>query len=210
MFQIVRIQAHFNAIQQVGNQFGVSADGDALIQRVEVVIVKGQAHWQTFDDERRKILTVTPPLLLGIALDEFLVNVASHKRNRLLFEVLRLMGDFLTLLLNLSSSLFRCHNAPHLVEGVHIEGQRVEFTLVVGDRRVRETVELSKLRDVFPNFFIIGMENVGPVLVDVDAFDVFSINVTCNVGTFVYNENAFVMSLGFVGENCTVQARAYY
>ena len=204
MFQIVRIQAYFNAIQQVGNQFGVSADGDALIQRVEVVIVEGQAHWQTLDDKSGQILTVTPPLLLGIALDEFLVNVATHKGNCLLFEVLRLMGDFLTLLLNLSSSLFRCHNAPHLVEGVHIEGQRVEFALIVRNRRVGKTVELCKLRDVIPNIFIIGMENVGTVLVHVDALDVLGVNIARNVRALVYNENAFAMSLGFVGEDCTI------
>ena len=44
VFQIVRIQAYFNAAQQIFNQFGVSADGDALVQRVEVVIVEGQPH----------------------------------------------------------------------------------------------------------------------------------------------------------------------
>ena len=67
------------------HQLRVTADGNALIQGVEVIIIKGQSNRQTLDDECRKILTVTSPLFLCIALDQLFKNVSSDQRNGLLF-----------------------------------------------------------------------------------------------------------------------------
>ena len=55
------------------------------------------------------------------------------------------MGNLTALLLDLGGCLLRRYNAPHLIEGVHIKGQRVELTLVVGNGRVRKTIESAKL-----------------------------------------------------------------
>ena len=67
------------------HQLRVTADGNALIQGVEVIIIKSQSNRQTLDDKCRKILTVTSPLLLCIALDQLFKNVSSDQRNGLLF-----------------------------------------------------------------------------------------------------------------------------
>ena len=82
---IVRIQAHLDAVQQVGNHLGVAADWDSLIQGIEIVVVKGQAHGQTLDDEGGQIFAVAAPLLLGVALDELLIDVTAHERDCLFF-----------------------------------------------------------------------------------------------------------------------------
>ena len=112
VLQIIRIQAHLDAVQQVGNHLGVAADGDALIQRVEIVVVKGQPHRQALDDKSRQVLAVAAPLLFGVALDELLINVAAYKGDGLLLKVLRLVGDLTTLLLNFGGCLLRCDDAP--------------------------------------------------------------------------------------------------
>ena len=67
------------------HQLRVTADGNALIQSVEVIIIKGQSNRKSLDDECRKLLTVTSPLLLCIALDQLFKNVSSDQRNGLLF-----------------------------------------------------------------------------------------------------------------------------
>ena len=85
VLQIVRIQAHLDAVQQVGNHLGVAADWDALIQGIEIVVVKGQAHGQALDDEGGQIFAVAAPLLLGVALDELLIDVTAHERDCLFF-----------------------------------------------------------------------------------------------------------------------------
>ena len=67
------------------HQLRVTADGNALIQGVEVIIIKSQSNRQTLDDKRREIFAVTSPLLLCIALDQLFKNVSSDQRNGLLF-----------------------------------------------------------------------------------------------------------------------------
>lgn len=81
MLLIVRIQAHLDAVQQVGNHLGVAADWDSLIQGIEIVVVKGQAHGQALDDEGGQIFAVAAPLLLGVALDLASSANLPHTRN---------------------------------------------------------------------------------------------------------------------------------
>ena len=210
VFQIVSIQAHLDTIQQVGNHLGVATNRNALIQRIEIVVVKGQAHGQALDDESREILAVTPPLLLGVTLDELLIDVTTHERDSLLLQIFRLTSDFLALLLNFCSGFLRCHNAPHLVEGIHIKRQRIQFTLIISDRRICKSVELGKLGDVVPDFFIVGMEDMRTVLMDIDTLNILCVNIASNVGTLIYNQNRFSMRFSFMCKNGTIQAGANY
>ena len=210
VFQIVSVQAHFNAVQQVGNHLGVAADGDALIQRVEIVVVKGQAHRQSLDDEGGQILAIAAPLLLGVALDELLIDVAAHKGDGLFFQVLRLAGDFFALLLNFGGSFLRRDHTPHLIKSIHIEGQRVELALVVGNRRVGKAVELRKLGDIIPDFFVVGMEDMCAVLVDVDTLDVLGVDIARNVGALINHQHALAVCLCLMRKDSAVQAGADY
>ena len=61
-----------------------------MIGVVEVVVVALEAEWQATDNPRRKLLATTAPLLLGIALDKLLVDIATNERECLLLEVARL------------------------------------------------------------------------------------------------------------------------
>ena len=62
VFEIIGVQAHIDAVQEVRNHLGVAADGNALVQGVEVVVVKGQAHGQALDNESGQVFAVADPL----------------------------------------------------------------------------------------------------------------------------------------------------
>lgn len=131
VLQIVCVQTNLNAIQQIGNHLGIASSRNTLIKRVEVVIIKSQPNRKTLDNKGRQLFTVTSPLLLSVALNKFLVDITTDKRNGLLFEILRLSDNLLALLFNLCGGLLRCHNTPHLVKSVHIERQRIELTFII-------------------------------------------------------------------------------
>ena len=60
--QVVHTQANFHTLQHVGHHLGVAAVGNPLIQRIEVVVIKNQAHRQALDDERRQLSAGAAPL----------------------------------------------------------------------------------------------------------------------------------------------------
>ena len=94
-------------------------------------------------------------------------------------------ADFDRLLLNFCRSLLRCHNAPHLIERIHVKRQRIQLSLIIRYRTVRKTIELRKTRNIIPHFFIICMENVRTVFVHMDILNILRINVACNVRVLV-------------------------
>ena len=120
------------------------------------------------------------------------------------------MGDLTALLLDLGGCLLRRYNAPHLIEGVHIEGQRIQLTLIVGNGRVRKAVELGKPGDIAPDLFVVGVEDVRTILMDVDTLDVLGINVARNVGALIHDQHGFAVDPGLMGEDGTVQTGADY
>ena len=210
VFKVIGVQPHLDAVEKISNHLRIAADGNALIQGVKVVVVKGQPHRQTLDDKSRQVLAVAAPLLFGVALDELFINVAAYKGDGLLLKVLRLVGDLTALLLNFGGCLLRRYNAPHLIEGVHIEGQRIQLTLIVGNGRVCKAVKLGKPGDVAPDLFVVGVEDVRTILMDVDTLDVLGVDIARNVGALIHDQHGFAVGLGLMGEDGTVQAGADY
>ena len=79
MLKIVGIQSDLNAVEQIFNHLGVATDWNTLIKSVEVIVVKGKSNRKTLYDESRKLLTITAPLLLSIALHELLIDITANK-----------------------------------------------------------------------------------------------------------------------------------
>ena len=207
--QIVHAQAHFHAVQHLLHHGGIAAARDALIQGVEVVVVVGKTDGQALDDESGQLGAGAAPLLAGVALDELFVDVGADQADGLLLEVLRLRDAGLgALLLDLRLRLGGGHDAPHPVEGVHIEGQVVDLAVIVGDRAVGVAVELRELVDVLPHSLVVGVEDVGAVAVDVDALHLFGVDVACDMSALVDDEAAPAGLLGLMGKYRAVQAGA--
>ena len=58
--------------------------------------------------------------------------------------------------------------------------------------------------------FVVGVENVSSVGVDVDVPDVFGEDVSGGVGAFVYDEYGFAVSMCFVCKDCSGESCTYY
>ena len=79
MLKVVGIQSDLNAVEQIFNHLCVSTDWNTLVKSVEIIVVKGKSHRKTLDDESRKLLTVTAPLLFSVALYELLIDITANE-----------------------------------------------------------------------------------------------------------------------------------
>lgn len=69
MLQIVCGQPDFDTIEKLPNQIRVTANRNALIESIEVVVIKSKAYRKSLNYKSRKVFAITSPLLLGIALN---------------------------------------------------------------------------------------------------------------------------------------------
>ena len=198
--------------EQAVDELVVAADGDALVLVVEVVVIEHEAYREALDDERRQVLATAAPLLLGVFLDEFLKDIPAHKRERLFFEIRGLAAvqdgeRFGLLLLDFRLCFCRSQHAPHLVERVHVEWQVVKLSLVVGNGAVRVAVKFHDGIHEVPHLLVAGMEDVRAVLMDVYPLDVFAIDVTAQLGSFVYDKAFLARLVGAIGKCSPKQTR---
>ena len=103
------------------------------------------------------------------------------------------------------SSILGSHHAPHLIEGVHIEGKAVQLSVVIGNRRIGEPVELSEPCDIVPDLLVIGMEDMGAIDMDVDALHFLCIHIARDVGPLVDHQHLFSGIGSFPGEHSAIQ-----
>lgn len=187
---------------------------DALEAIVEVVVIMDEAHRQTLNDKSGKLGAFTPPLLLGIAFNKDLVDVLTYQQLGLFLQIaglrhaigLHFLESLLTLFIDLGSGLLWCQNTPHLIEGVHIEGQVILPTLVIGDRRIGVAIELDNRIHKIPNLFIRGMEDMGTIFMDIDALDVLAIDIAAKMRTLVDDKAALPPAMSHTGESGTIDA----
>ena len=74
--------------------------------------------------------------------------------------------------------------------------------MVVGYWTVGVSVERHDRVYEVPDGLVVGMEDVGTILMYVDAFDILAIDIAAQVWAFVYDEAFFALLLGLVGEGC--------
>ena len=204
------MQPYRDPRQQPLRQRGIALLGDALIAGIEVVVVVGEAHRQTPDDEGRQLRAGTAPLLLGVALHQLFIDVTPHQTDGLLLQIPRLAVTGGRLLAAyLLPRLLRRDDTPHLVEGVHVEGQVIQLAPVVGDGAVGKAVEAGKAVDVGPHLLIVGVEDVRAVAVNVDALHRLGVGVAGNMAAPV-NDKAFPPRIRhFAGKHRAEQAGAH-
>ena len=89
------------------------------------------------------------------------------------------------MLVDFIKSRLRSRHSPHLIEGIHVEGQVVELALVVGDRRVGVAVELHDGVDEVPHLLAVRVEDMGTIFMDIDSFDGLAIDIAAQIGAFV-------------------------
>ena len=205
--QEVLFKLHWDVLQELLRDLGIAAHRDALVAVIEVVIVVDKAERKALDDKRRKLRAGASPLLFRVLLDELFVDVPPAEGERLFLQVLR-VGDacFLHLLFDDGLCFVRGDNAPHLREGVHVEGKVVELVMVAGDRGVDIVVELCKLVYVLPDLLVGGVEDVRTVPVHLNAVYLFRVDVSRDVVPAVDHLAGFSRAVEFVGTDTAKQA----
>ena len=70
----------------------------------------------------------------------------------------------------------------------------------VGNRAIGVPVERHNAVNKVPDFFIISMEDVGSILVNVDVFHIFAIDIATQMWTLVYHKARLSSLCRFVGK----------
>ena len=187
--KIVLIYANFNSIQKILNQLRISSNRNSLIQSIKIIVIKRKSYRKSLNNKCRKIFTITSPLFLCIAFYELLIDISSYQRDRLLLKIPWLALNFFSLLLNLRSSLLRCHNSPHLIECIHVKRHRVQLAFVISNRRIGKSIKCCKTIYILPHLRIVCMENMCPIFVEIDSFHFLRINISRNIRTLVNNKD---------------------
>ena len=98
---------------------------------------------------------------------------------------------------------------PYFCKRVHVERQVVEVVLVVDDGAVRVAVELGEAAHIVPDFLVVGMEDVRPVLVHVDPALLVSVDVPRDVSAPLDHEALLPAGCQQVRERRVEQPRAH-
>ena len=101
-------------------------------------------------------------------------------------------------------------NAPHLIERIHVEGQVILFAFVMGNRRIGIAIEGDDGINEIPHSLIVGVEDVGAILMDMDALDILAIDISTQMRTLVDDQTALTLLFGQMGERATIQASSNY
>ena len=72
--------------------------------------------------------------------------------------------------------------------------------MIVRHRRIGKTVENSKLIHIVPNSFIIRMEDMGAIYMDMDALYLFRIYIPPNVTALIHHKDFLPCPYRFTGK----------
>ena len=130
----IRVGHNVAALKKLVYNDIVAALGNSLISVVKVIVVIYESYGKPLYYKGGKVLTVSSPLLFSVTFYQFSVYILSHKAYGLLLKIFGLVLYGLSLSLYLCSRLIGSPYAPHLVEGIHIEGKIIALSVVVGNR----------------------------------------------------------------------------
>ena len=102
----INVSHRINAIEQSFDQSIVSANRDALILIIEIIIIKDKSNRQPINDKCRKLGTFPAPLFFSITFDQSLIDIFSYQCKRLFFKITWFVNTFSFHLRNRFRTLF--------------------------------------------------------------------------------------------------------
>ncbi|EJX09608.1 hypothetical protein EVA_02285 [gut metagenome] len=213
----INLRQAIHPLEQTPDQRIVTTNRNTLVTVVKIIIVEDPTHRQTPDDKSRKILTVPSPLLLRIFLDQYVEDILSHKRQRLLLQILRFPSlqssySLCPLLRNLDLRLLRRSHPPHLIERIHIKRQIEQTPLIIRDRTIGITIKFYQTIDKVPYLLAISMKDMRPVLMNRNTL--YHITITIDIPAqmrTLLNHQAFFPSLtGSISKSGTKESGTHY
>ncbi|SLN67702.1 hypothetical protein PSA7680_03577 [Pseudoruegeria aquimaris] len=159
-------QVHGDAwmIEDALHHFGVAVLRHALETVEEIVVVVVEAHWQALENGGRQLGGRAAPLLLGVALEESLVERVADETQRLFLEGLGIGDRGIGLRLDEGAGFVRAHGAAEeLVDRVQVDRQRIDRSTRRGLHPVLVGHETGVGVHVLPDFLVVGVEDVRAV-----------------------------------------------
>ena len=209
VFQVIRRSLYITALKQLLHYDIISPYGNPLIGVIEIIVVIDIPHRYAFDDKGRKLLAIPAPLLFRIPFYQFFVQFPSHQTDGLFLQVLWLTCNLRPLLLDDGLGLIRCGYAPHAAEGIHIKGHVVHLALIISHRAVGVAVELRQGIYEFPHLPVARMEDMGAVLVHMNALHVLAVHVSAYVVPLLHHQTALFVLSGVPGKHTCIQTASH-
>lgn len=154
-------------IQHLPEKAEVTVFGHPLPGILEIVGVVGGAERQPADDGHRKFTGIVFPLLVRVALDKSLVQLAADERDSFFFQIPRLT-DEVTGYLGLQKGFGFGGTqvcAVKGVDGTQVDGHGVDLAPMRNEHLVLIAGELAKTVDVLPHVRQRSMEDMRSVAV---------------------------------------------
>lgn len=95
------------------------------------------------------------------------------------------------------------------MEGVHIERQRVQFSVKICNGGIGIAVELRKPVHIIPCFAAVRVEDVGSVTMNLDTLHFLGVYIAANVVSFFDDQDRFPDRVHLMGKGRTEQARTH-
>ena len=149
-------------------------------------------------------------MLFRVALDKLFINVPTYQLQGLFLQVAGRMRQcrLCPLTLQLPLRLLGRANAPELIEGVHVEGQVIQLSLIIGNGAVGIAVHVNEAMHIPPQGIIVSVENMRPILMDVDAVHQPGIHVAAHMRALFQHQTAFARVQQLAGDGRPGEAGA--
>lgn len=218
IFEIICIDLYFNTLKKGVNQSVISTYGYSLISIIEIIIIVSKAHGKSANYKWRQISAFTAPLLFSVPFYKLFINIYSDQRNCLFFKVAWLKYSItchsfackFSLRFNFSYRFSRSDYTPHLIERVHVERQIIKLAFEISQRAIRIPIELDKRIDEVPYRFIVGVEYMRAVFMDIYIMNILTVNIPAKMRTLVYDKTFFPMSSCEISECRSKKSRSDY
>lgn len=193
-------------IQHGCNNIGITIFRHSLVSMIEIIIIIIKAQRKAFKNASRQLLRITPPLLYCISFKEGFVQILPYKAQSLLFKSLRRSYAFIRNALDIFFRLIRrkCF-AKKLIYGMQINRQRINRISSYRFNPVDIRNKFTKLINIIPNAFIVGVENMWTIRMNHHARGLISLCITISTNVFPTFKHRYLMtnSTQSISHNCT-------
>ena len=192
-FCYFQVQLDFYVCLDVFNHYCVAVGWYSFVLVVIVSVVEGVTYWDSFYYGWGQLCGVFAPLFGRVVFYEGFVDFCAECGEGLFFQIFG--GGVVS-----DSEMFFCFLwvvvSSYFVDGLQVEGECVQLTVVDGFYLVSVVVEGGVLVDVLPDMGAVGVEYVRAVGMDFYAVDGLAVDVTCCVVALV----SYEAGVAFVGE----------
>lgn len=97
---------------------------------------------------------------------------------------------------------------PHAIEGIHVEGEIVYFSIVDCNRTVGISIKFYNRIYKFPYSLVVSMENMGAIFMYIYSLYVLTIYITTKLRAFLNYKNTLSCFLGSIRKCGSIKTRA--